>query len=644
MEAKPSNTAKQSMKCYDYMVCVEKKGKEHHYTLEQDNKTLFRFKHKDSPGLLNPTSKIVQGMMKKMSGNAKTKTEDGDLIDVPDTAITDKIMQCLTWLDELLIAYEENKDELKAEAMAEEQEQRLKELSEESDKFLEFLEENNATIYDFIFYISNWIAGGESKNITIGVLCHLSTCLGIRPIWFIALGPAGEGKSVIDDSASDIMPESVIKNGRVSEKGVHRKSMKFGSNYLDKCILKMGDLGGKKDIEKWSDTIDRYKELTTEGKCEIEVVGESIDEETGERDVISFIVEGFPSVSATSVNTEAFDDQIKSRAITVSPEAKDEDVKRFFKFNKGKYAEKRDYILEHELGMFKRYIEYIRAFYSDIEVINPYWECLEEWFHSSRYYKRSLGIYPSLVEAFTILNQDFREKVDNENRMYLVSSKEDNELIANLFNPNQGLSEPAIRLFNLLVKWFDEFDSRELANYQDGGTLRGCKTIFSVGEIRYKVGENKALSGLKLGDMLGTLFQHGLIQQVDKMKRGNNNIYALNHHEPLQHTNINFDKTKIEKYVHELEGIYDVSLAPVLKTIDQKNTENDGMNSDCDFKLPPWVPYCQSSVKVVSSSVKNQKLVTSSVKKCQKNEEIGVTNHDKSKLMEGVKEKWGAFI
>lgn len=625
------------------MICVEKQGKNYQYTLEQDDRKIFQFIHKDSPGLQNPTSHVVRGLLKKMSGNVKIHSEDMEA-EVNDETIKDKIMQSLTWLDETLIAYEEHKEEFKAELQAEEKEQQLDKLSEESDKFLTFLDKNNATIYDFLFYVTNWMAGGESKNISIGVLCHLSTCLKLRPIWFMPLGPAGEGKSVIEDGAANIMPESVIKNGRVSERGVHRKSLKLGSNYPDGCIFRMGDMGGPKDIEKWGDTLDRYKELTTEGKCEIEVVSEGVDEETGERDVISFVVEGFPSVSLTSVNTESFDDQIKSRSITVSPEASDEEVKKFFKFNKGKIAERRDYILEHELGMFKSYVEYIRTFYHDVEVINPYWECLEGWFKSSRYYKRALGIYPGLVDAVTILNLDFRKKIVKGDKTYLLSSKQDNEIIANLFNPNQGLSEPAIRLFNLLLKWYSQFNPDELNEYQTGGLrLRNCKTIFSVGEIRYKTSKIKALSGLKQGELLATLTTHGLIEPVDKMKRGNNNIYALNHHETLQHTKIDFNETKIKKYVNELEEIYDVSLTPLLKTNDQKNVENDSVTLKCNLELPPWVPYCPDSVALVSGSVLKPKLVSGSV---LKKEGIPMTNNDKSledQIVKEVESNWGAF-
>ena len=410
-ENEVSKTARQSIPCFNFDLSVEKKGKQYHYMICREGRKLFQYIHKDPPELQNPTGQVVRGFLKKMSGEVTIKSEDVEAA-VSDDKIRDKIMETLTWLGDLLLAYEDNKEQFKAELEAEKLEKQKDELSKKADKFLELLEEKHCTINEFCWYVAAWLAGGESKNIMTGFICHLSTYFKINPIWFLALGRANEGKTVIDEASLSLMPKDAIYNGRVTERALHRKSLKLGSDYIDGKILKMGDLGGKRDIEKWADTLDRYKELTTEGRTEIEVTSESVDEETGERDVISFVVEGKCSVSLTSVNTEAFDDQIFSRAVTVSPIATNEEVKNFFYYNQGANENKREYILNHEKRLLQDYIQYTQGFYEGIRVINPYWTCLEKWFRSSEFYKRALSLYPSLVKAVTVLNHDSRESIE----------------------------------------------------------------------------------------------------------------------------------------------------------------------------------------------------------------------------------------
>lgn len=592
------------LKNWGYVICVEKKGKQYRYTLKKDERKQWQFMHKDSPGIQNPTGQVIRGILKKVSGNVKIQV-DGVEASVSNEDISDEIIKTLDWLDELLVAYEDNKEEFQKELMNEEYDKKLEELSEKTDKFLEFLDENDSGLLDFVWYSTEWLLGGESKNVMKGFLCHISTYLKIKPIGFFPLGKAGEGKSAIYDSALELIPDEGIYNGRVTEKALYRKSGDLGSQYLDGKILTLGDLGGKQDIEKWSETIDRYKELMTDGKAEFEVVGEGLDDKTGERRIISFVLEGFPSLTLTSVNTESFDDQLMSRAIDCSPEATNEEVRKFFYFNKGNIAKKREYIINTQIAMLHDYIHYIKEFYSGIKVINPYWTCLESWFKKSEYYKRALSLYPSLVEAVTILNYPFRQSIEAGDDLYLVATKEDNKLIADLFNPSQGISEPAVRVFNLIFKKYKPFDPDELKDYQAGDLrIRQCNSIFSVGEIRYKLNNIKALKGLPYGDIMASLVSHGLIEAVDKEKRSNKNIYALSHHEELKSSEIVFDEDKILKYIHDVEWVYRVSAPRLEKLVNQENGVRASELSKFKLTLPPWKS--SSHFQVTTSQVKSR--------------------------------------
>lgn len=653
-----AKSPKQSIDIFQYNVTVEKKGKNYHYTLEKEGRKQWQFLHKDSPGMLNPTSQVIRGIVKKLSG--KVTITSGEIeAEVNDNQITENLMTHMQWLDELLIAYEENKEQFKAELEAEEHSKRLDELTDKSDEFFEFLDEHNIGLMDFIWYCSEWLSGGESKNTVTGLLCHLSTYFKIKAVWFFALGKAGEGKSVIDNASLDLMPKESMMNGRVSEKALYRKSGELGNTYVDGMILTMKDLGGKQDIEKWSETIDRYKELSTDGRAEFEVVGEGINEETGERSIITFILEGNPSVSLTTVNSESFDDQIMSRGVNVSPVATNEEVRRFHYYNKGRIKKQREFIINTYIPKLHNYINYIHEFYEGVEIINPYWTCLEAWFRKSEYYKRALTLYPSLVEAVCLLNHSFRDTVSVDDDLYLVATREDNQIVADLFNPSQGISEPAVRVFNLILKKYESFNPEELQAYQDNDLrIRQCKSIFTVGELRYKLNNVNALRGLPYGEIMASLVNHGLIEAVDKEKRSNKNIYTLAHHEPLVHSAIEFDDGMIDEYISDIEWMYGVSATHLKKLVDQENSVKVDEAVKSDLRLPPWVS--SSHGQVISSQVKSRNMFSSHDKSQNKsqshdksqemneNSEKIVTNNEQldedKKIEEDAAKNWGAFL
>ncbi|MBF4468829.1 MAG: hypothetical protein ISP01_05425 [Methanobrevibacter arboriphilus] len=580
----------QKIKIFNYELSVEKKGrKKYYYQLNKDEAKEFGHTHDKRPIELNETSQIVRRILNTLSGKITVKSDDGIEGLVSDEQIKNKIMQSLTHIDQALEGYELNRESIELKQAEEEKEKYLEEITKKADEFQDFLIINNISLHTFIWYICEWLSGGESKNSMIGLICHLSTYFKIKPVWFLTLGKAGEGKSVIDNNSQVLTPNNAVMNGRISEKAIYRKTIELGERYLDGKILTMKDLGGSRDIEKWMDTLDRYKELTTDGITEFELVSDTPDELTGERKTRFFIVKGNPSVCLTSVNTESFDDQIMRRGVNVSPEATDEQVKKFYHFNKGLIKEERRRILNDELLLFHAYIEYIYEYYHDIEIINPYWTCLEKWFKNSEYYKSSLSLYPSLVEAVTLLHYHDRETIIFNDKNYLVSTKFDNKLIADLFNPSQGMSESSVRVFNLLLKWYKPFSYDELEAYKIGDiTLRDADTFFTVGEVKYKTSRVKALSGLPIGEIINTLQNNGLIEAVDKVNRGNKNIYVLSEYEPLESSNIIFDDDMINDYLEDIEYMYGIPPRGVSDIIIRENRNKTSDNSIGDLKLPPW--------------------------------------------------------
>ena len=587
-----------------YMIGVEQNGRTYTYILYEDDSILERWSGDKAPIAMNKNSAFINDSCKKI-GEVKVDV-DGTIFTYSKDQVKDKVMSSLASLDAMFTAYLENKavNDLKEKESKEiETEQQL---GVRFDEFGDFLIENNLTLNQFLFYAAEWLAGGETHNILKGTFCHLSTYFKIKPIWFLPLGKAGEGKSVIDEAAVAMLPDDVFENGRITESALHRKSKIYGADYVDGKVMRMKDMGGDRDFEKWSDTIDRYKELTTEGEVEIDMTGEGIDQDTGERRVINFKLKGHCSCCITSVNSEGFDGQILSRGIDVAPTATNDQVKMFAKYNHGTIASYRDWVIDAHLGLFHDYVRYLKNYVvPEYGVINPYWECLEEWFKETEFYKRNLSLYPALVETVTLLNADYRKKISSNNgKTYLVSTREDNKLIGDLFNPSQGLTNNAIRIFNLLVRWYGNYKPNTLEeaftendavedweDYQAGNKgLKYCPTLFTVTNVRREASRrSNKYKNLPYGEIIQSLVNYGFVQVMGKMKRGNHNVYALDHWEPIEDITIVFDDECISRYVDEMCPVYGVTRHALWEIIDSENIENEDSVVNPKIRLPPWV-------------------------------------------------------
>ena len=587
-----------------YEIGVEQNGKTYTYILYEDEVILERWSGDKSPIAMNKNSTFINDSCKKI-GEVKVDF-DGTTFSYSKDQVKDKVMSALASLDAMFNAYLENKAENDLKEKQAKETENEEYLGKRFDEFGDFLIEHNLTLNQFLFYAAEWLAGGETHNILKGTFCHLSTYFLIKPIWFLPLGKAGEGKSVIDEAAVAMLPDDVFENGRITESALHRKSRIHGPDYVDGKVMRMKDMGGDRDFEKWSDTIDRYKELTTEGEVEIDMTGEGIDQETGERKVINFRLSGYCSCCITSVNSECFDGQILSRGIDVAPTATNDQVKMFAKYNHGTIARYRDWIIKAHLGLFHDYVNYLKSYVvPNFGVINPYWECLEEWFKETEFYKRNLSLYPSLVETVTLLNADYRKKINsNDGMTYLVSTKEDNKLIGDLFNPSQGLTNNAIMIFNLLVRKYGNYKPNTLEEtfteedavsdweeYQSGAkSLKNCDTLFTVANVRRAASkDNNKYKGLPYGEIIQSLVNTGFVQVMGKVKRGNHNVYALDHWEPVEDMTINFDDECISRYVDEMSPVFGVTCHALWEIINSENIENDGDVVKPNIKLPPWV-------------------------------------------------------
>ena len=588
---------------FEYKIGVKPQSKKSYkYTLYDETEELDWFSSEKQPSELNKNSQHVSGFIKILDGkNLQVDTAKGSKISITKDMITKDVMVCLSNLQDDLDSAKINEEKRRDEQHNKELSETIELSAEKSEEFVNLLYESDVTLFTFLWVCATWMNGGETKNTLIGVICHASTYLGINPVWFIPVGKSGEGKSMIDKSARKFLPKEAFRNGRVSESALHRRSVKEGENYLDCKIMLMGDMGGTSDLEKWKDTIDRYKELSTDGEAELEKTGEGIDPDTGERRVIPFKLTGHPSVAMTSVNSESFDEQILSRSITVTPEASNEQVSLFAKYNEGVIAEERTMVEQVFIKMFHYLLVHIKHEYGGVGIINPYWDCLNEWFKDTDNYKRNLDIYPALVKTMTLINIEFREKItSSDGKVYAVSTREDNDVIARLVNPGNGLSASAIKLFNKLTNWYksesvddyqemvrDEYNAY-ISDFKNNFDNQDFKHIFSVSEVKQKAGKTKTVNGLQYGAIINHLVDKGLVQVLGKLNRSSNNVYALLRTSPITQKPIQFDDATVKKYIDEMSVIYRVSSEELLEIVNQDFGVEDSEGFIPNLRVPPW--------------------------------------------------------
>lgn len=471
------------------------------------------------------------------------------------------------------------------------QEEEQKRLLKESLEFKQFLGEHNLSFFEYLTYLSRWFSGAEYENVIIGFLCNFGTFSGVKPLWFMVVGKAGEGKSFIEGGTLKLTPPKFLENGLKTEKATVRKGRIQGTDYLDRKIMTMGDLGGPKDFEEHKLVMHKYKKMTTEGHDEFEAVSDNADPETKEREIIFMELEGYPSVMFTTVDSENIDPQFASRGIMVSPRASDYDAAVYRMYNqRGSIWEaKTDEICNTTLKLFHSYVESLD--YEEVGVINPYYLCLVKWFEDDEYFKRGLGKYPELVHLITYLNSDEREMIQVENRRYYVATRDDNVILTRLIRPDNSLSQVAVEVFNQLLKYYNEFDYDEYVEYENKDRrLDKCDSFFSVGSARKKLRNNHKFRGLPYADILYNLDQAGLIVKVGKELRGNTNLYCLDRKAPVEDSEIHFDKKLIQEYIkNHLVMTYGGGLTPhLLQMMDHEKQVKGIPDSFSNLEIPPW--------------------------------------------------------
>ena len=558
----------------EYYISVERKSNNWQYKLLKNDTELSKNTNDKSPDVCNKTTQFVKDFIKIIK-------EDSHY-DV--SYITRHVMNKLSSLQKIIDDYDENKEKSSAQAEENRNQEHLKQVEKDYNTLCDLLKQSDKTIIDYIQLCITNMINGENKNVLMGLLCHLSTYFKRGALWFMVVGRSNEGKSEVTKISMELLPDNACINGRMTESALLRTSREEGKKFIDGKIMNLKDLGGEHDFKKFEDILNIYKQLSTDGKVEHKLTSDSIDKETGEKLTDTLVLDGYCSVCFTTVNTEDIDEQHFNRGRVTEPDSTNDHVAQYKKYFQGDYKEEVKGLIEKYVNqLLHGYIEYIKIHYSDVTVFNPYFTCLMDWLNEDAYFKRSSGQYIKLVETITLLNYPSREKLNDGK--YVVSTKEDNELIGRLFQPNYALSPQAIKLFNKLIDWsfcackednigvcsyskdctveeYNKTADEELDEYNHGTIgVRDFKAVFTHGQVNHKRQRIPELFGIDVGGVLGNLVKNGYIGTTDvKAKGSNKNVYRLTHFEKITQKMIDFNEECVKSYLENdvPESYYDI--------------------------------------------------------------------------------------
>ena len=169
-----------------------------------------------------------------------------------------------------------------------------------------------------IIYFFERIHPGNGKNIFLGWLACLSSVMGI-PIIVIVKGDPGTGKTQITSIIKDSIPTKyIIKLNNATESSLFGRGNIEGTNYPDKKIFYLGDLGDKNAMTHTAPYRKHIRELLSDGETTRELSDTNKPKE-GDRPVLSETLTGYPTMIYSTVRDGEIEQQETDRAIELTP-------------------------------------------------------------------------------------------------------------------------------------------------------------------------------------------------------------------------------------------------------------------------------------------------------------------------------------
>ena len=322
---------------------------------------------------------------------------------------------------------------------------------------------------DFLIWLGckiEWLTAGERVNIMIAFLTFCSQVILRNPISLIGLGEGSSGKNHVSDIALLLIPKKyVIYEKNPTLASMFRRSEE-DPHYYDGKIVVYGDMGDDNDQEEIKNTKRILKELQTDGYLNKPVTAK-VD---GEFTVINLELIGTPCLHYQTVPNYDFDDQELSRSILYTPRMDNRYefnlMSTYLEFKGGKsYKEHKD-TYDYLKEKIPFVVEGLREKFTDVIIVNPYFDVIIDFVGDNEYYKRDLNKYNSILKVITAFNSNNREIHNINGQKIMFTNKYDVALFVTLFEQynesiQANLSLKAVEILNDIKSNIDDWCYRD---------------------------------------------------------------------------------------------------------------------------------------------------------------------------------------
>ena len=278
------------------------------------------------------------------------------------------------------------------------------------------LNEFNGDAHNRAIKIFDKLHPGNGKNIFLGWLSLLSSVMS-TPIIVIVKGDPGTGKTQITEIIKECIPQDhIIKLNNATESSLFGKANILGSNYPDRKIFYLGDLGDKNAMSHTAPYRKHIRELTSDG----ETTRELSDANKGigkDRAVLSETLTGYPTMIYSTVRDGEIEQQETDRAIEITPDlSQKQKIKEIIVFAEdptAKITKDITAVKNEWIDKFHGIFEYLIS--SPQKVLLP-WDLTKE-----DYGLRDTKTVASITRKIAMMNQKTRDKIED----YIIASPVD---------------------------------------------------------------------------------------------------------------------------------------------------------------------------------------------------------------------------
>ena len=423
----------------------------------------------------------------------------------------------------------------------------------------------------YIGSVVDWMVAGERLNVLFGFMCAMNLLIFGEPINFIAVGEPGSGKTMIEETIFQLLPEeNLCREKKATIPSIFRRSQN-DPKYYDKKIIYMGDLGGEKDIENSEEARNIFKELNSDGK-----VSRPVSDKENQYETKDLILEGRPALFYTTVHDYKMDDQEISRGFVITPRTDNgaivKDMQQYLYLAKGKTRKEYDTIMATKPRNIRNIVRYLMTKKEAI-IFNPYADAIWEIINKSPFIKRDHLKIIKLAETITLLNYNHRKEwTSPDQTTYIITSKQDIHFLYGLIE--NYMNSIYLNVPNSLIELY-----KKLKNHYKGAAS------FTVKDVRTDL---KTKGQQNIAEQLRKLADSGLLQIITKKTEGNMNKYQVVSTDlknlPKESLEISEEWKKIIKKEHNPE-----LLNFILKYEDTKTLEIESFKLPSHQK-PPWTP------------------------------------------------------